>query len=202
MPNLSMTATAEDLMPKPHQVQPKLIPLPLRKAQEYGDKIAEWIAPYCFQIEPVGEIRRRCSTCKEIELLVIPRFDEGKHLLFEFLDQYVKNSGGRARWSFESKVYDPAKQPAPKALDARLILPKCALTLHCATRETWFLRLFESTGSKAHFHTMEHWLRMHDGDWRYGRWIDAAYGKVVPGSEGEIYDLVKKPYLQPKNRIA
>ena len=73
----------------------KFKPLRLRKAFDYAAKISEWIAPYCLQIEPVGEIRRHCSICHEIELLTVPRFRDGKHLLFEFLDEYVQESLGR-----------------------------------------------------------------------------------------------------------
>lgn len=179
----------------------KFKPLPLRKAYDYAAKISEWIAPYCLQIEPVGEIRRHCSTCHEVELLTIPRFKDGKHQIFEFLDEYVQSSKGKARWEHPSGALGlSGGKPPIEAYNARLFLPRCTLKIHCASADTWFLRLFESTGSTEHFLTMDHSIRSLDGHWRYARFIDIADQKVVPRSEGEIYDLVKKPFLPPQRR--
>lgn len=120
----------------------KFKPLPLRKAYDYAFKIAEWIAPHCFQIEPVGQIRRHCSTCHEIELLTIPKFKDGKHLLFEFLNQYIEASGGTARWEHPSGALGLSGGiPPSEAFNACLFLPRCTLKIHCASADTWFLRL-------------------------------------------------------------
>lgn len=179
----------------------KFKPLPLRKAFDYAVKISEWISPYCFLIDPVCEIRRHCSTCHEVELLTIPRFKDGKHLLFEFLDGYVQQSKGQARREHPSGALGlSGGKPAIDAFNARLFLPRCTLRIHCAAPETWFLRLFESTGSTEHFLGIDHVVRSFDGHWRYARYIDIAHHKVVPKSEGEIYDLVRKPYLPPQRR--
>ena len=100
----AMTATAADLMPKeePSPVPPRA-PLPLRTAQSYANKIAEWIAPFCLQIESVGELRRRATICHILELLVVPRHGPGDvNLLYRFLNEYIQNSKGRARWQQES----------------------------------------------------------------------------------------------------
>lgn len=179
----------------------KFKPLPLRKAFYYAVKISEWIAPYCLQIEPVGEIRRHCSTCHEIELLTIPRFKDGKHLLFEFLDEYIQQSNGRSRWEHPSGALGLSGcKPPLEAFTARLFLPRCTLRIHCARPETWFLRLFESTGSTEHFLGIDHLVRSFDGHWRYARYIDMAHQKLVPKTEGEIYDLVKMPFVPAPRR--
>lgn len=179
----------------------KFKPLPLRKAYDYAFKISEWIAPHCLQIEPVGAIRRHCSTCYEVELLTVPRISNGKHLLFHFLDEYVRNSKGKARWEHPSGALGlEGGEPPPEAFNARLFLPRCTLRIHCASAETWFLRLFETTGSTEHFLTMDHMIRSLDGHWRYARYIDISHSRIVPRSEGEIYELVKRSFISPKKR--
>jgi hypothetical protein len=176
-------------------------PLPFKRAYEYALKAAEWIAPYCLQIEPVGEIRRHCATCKEIALLTIPKFVEGKHLLFDFLDEYVNNSKGTATWEHSSGALGLAgSKPPVHSLNARLFLPKCAVQIHCARPDNWFLRLFESTGSTKHYLTMADLVRDIDGHWYYGKCLSVRHRDVIPKSEGEIYELVKQPFLMPPKR--
>ena len=180
----------------------KVPPLPLKQAQHYALKIAEWIAPFCMQIEPVGELRRNCTTCTEVSLLTIPKMNEGKHLLFDFLDQYVQNSDEKARWENPSGALGlSGSKPASKTLNARIFLPKCTLHIHCATVDTWFLRLFETTGSNDHFLDMNHLVRSRNGHWRYAISIDLFHKRVVPRSEGEIYEIVSRPFLPPARRV-
>jgi hypothetical protein len=176
--------------------------LPLKQAQRYAHKIAEWIAPYCLQIEPVGRIRRECASCLDVDLLVIPRFHEGKQRLFDFLDDYVRQSKSRAFWHNPVAFDMKGQKPAPDALDVSLLLPKCTLALHCATPETWFLRLFETTGSESHCSSVRHELRPLDGEWHRGKCISIAGRDILPKCEGEIYELVKRPFVPPKRRTA
>jgi hypothetical protein len=47
---------------------------------------------------------------------------------------------------------------------------------------------------------IDHLVRSFDGHWRYARYIDIAHQKLVPRTEGEIYDLVKMPFVPPAAR--
>src|SRR5687767_12316825 len=69
-----------------------------------------------------------------------------------------------------------------EAFNALLFLTRCTFKIHCARPETWFLRLFESTGSTEHFLTIDHVIRSFDGHWRYARYIEIAHQRVVPRS--------------------
>jgi hypothetical protein len=179
---------------------PSLPGLPFRRAHHYAQKIAEWIAPCCLQIEPVGPIRRQCPTCPAVELLVIPKVLDGKYFLFDFLDDYVRQSKSRAYWEHPSALDLRGPKPSPDVLDARVTLPKCTLAIHCATPETWFLRLFETTGSDEHCIGIKQEVERLDGQWYRGKFISIANRDVVPKSEGEIYDLVKLPFVPPRKR--
>jgi len=159
--SLCMNASAEMLAPRRETVpvpshDRQRPPMPLGKAQHYACKIAEWIAPHCRQMEPVGEIRRRCSSVTAIELLVMPRFEANANTLFDFLNDYVSNERtGAARWlHFSGNVELQGFRPGHYDDSATLLLPRCKLVLHTATPENWFLRLFESTGSAAHVATI------------------------------------------------
>src|SRR5688572_615790 len=114
--------------------------MPLATALRYADKISDWIAPHCRQIEPVGEIRRRCATCAAVELLVVPRFEANPNLLFNFLDDYVQNDHRcAAHWRHSSGRNDLiGLRPGHHDDSAALYLPKCWLVIHTTRPETWF----------------------------------------------------------------
>jgi len=171
--SLYMIATAETLAPAkpvgpvPQPVDKARPPLPLHKAQHYAAKIAEWLATHCRQIEPVGEIRRRCSTVSSIDLLVMPRFEANANLLLDFLNDYVENERtGMAKWLHCTGRTDlRGVRPGHYDDRATLLLPRCVLVLHTATPENWFLRLFESTGSVAHVASIMERVRFLPGTW-------------------------------------
>lgn len=207
--SFNMTATAESLRPNPSQpestrsLRPRHPPLSLAKALHYAEKITEWIAPHCRQIEPVGEIRRRCATCAGVELLVLPRFEANANLLFNFLGDYVENErNGAAHWGHSSGRTDLIGfKPANYDTCAVLYLPKCWLTIHIATAENWFLRLFETTGSHKHVAAIMDRVRSLPGSWEPGEMIRVRNKRVALASEGHIYDVLNMSLVPPWKRV-
>lgn len=190
-----MTAKAADLQPSTrpeHPRWPNHQPLPLSKARSYADRIMEWISPRCWQMEPVGAIRRRCATVEQIELLVMPRFEANANLLFNFLDDHVNNEPlGAARW--QHSTGDSTLKGLPPAhydSKATIFLRRCTLTVHCARPETWFLRLFETTGSVEHVNMIKERIRSLPGTWEDGEFIRVRNRRVVPQSEGHVYEAL------------
>lgn len=165
--------------------------MPLRQAQHYACKIAEWMAPQCLQVEPVGEIRRLCATCEQVELLVIPRRDAGANLLYAWLDDYVQNSDYRARWLHHTGRTDiQGIPPSPQDDSATLLLPRCRLVVHCATPANWFLKLFETTGSPAYVATIMERVRSLPGTWEPGEMIRVRNKRVTVASEGDVFGVL------------
>ena len=203
--SLYMTATAETLAPakgEPPPVDKARPPLPLQKAQHYAAKIVEWIAPYCRQMEPMGEIRRRFSTITAIELLVMPRYEAQANVLFNFLNNYIENErSGMARWRHCSGRTDlHGVRPGHYDDSPTLLLPRCVLVLHTATPENWFLRLFESTGSLAHVASIMERVRSLPGTWEPGDHIRVRSKTVKPLSEGHVYDVLNMSIVVPWRR--
>ena len=209
--SLYITATAETLRPTPvatsvnpvpPPADPMRPPLSLAKAQHYAAKIAEWIAPHCRQIEPVGEIRRRCAMVAAIELLVMPRYEANANKLFDFLNDYVENQPtGAARWRHCSGRPElGGVRPGHSDDSPTLLLPRCVLVLHTATPENWFLRLFESTGSAAHVASIPERVRSLPGTWEPGEQIRVRGKTVKIFSEGHIYDVLNMSLVVPWRR--
>jgi len=163
----------------------------------------EWIAPHCRQVEPVGEIRRRCATAATIELLVMPRYEANANTLFDFLNDYVGNErSGAARWLHCSGNTElQGLRPGHYDDSATLLLPRCKLVLHTATPANWFLRLFESTGSPAHVATIMQRVRSLPGTWEPGDQIRVRSKTIKPLSEGHIYDVLNMSLLVPWRRF-
>jgi hypothetical protein len=206
--SLQMTATAETLRPAkrepvPPPVDDRRPPLRLHKAQHYASKISEWIAPHCRQVEPVGEIRRRCSTVAAVELLVMPRYEANANKLFDFLTDYVEEErSGMAKWRHCTGRTDLHGVPPGHYDDsATLLLPRCVLVLHTATPENWFLRLFESTGSAAHVASIMERVRSLPGTWEPGEQIRVRSKTIKPVSEGHIYDVLNMSLVVPWRRL-
>jgi hypothetical protein len=136
--SLYMNASAEMLAPRREPRvpvgDPQRPPLSLAKAQHYACKIAEWIAPRCQKVEPVGEIRRRCQTVTTIELLAMPRYEANANTLFDFLNDYVGNQAtGAPRWLHSTgNVELQGLRPGHYDDSATLLLPHCKLVLHTA----------------------------------------------------------------------
>lgn len=198
--SFAMNATANILKPTARPGSA----IPFLKALDYADKISDWISHYCRQIEPVGELRRRCPSCSAVELLVIPRFQANSNLLFNFLNEYVQNdTTAAARWRHSTGRADlQGLPPAPHDLTAMLMLPKCPLVIHTATPETWVLRLFESTGSIEHLASIMQRVRSLPGIWEHGEMIRVRNKPVTPKSEGDIYDILNMDLVPPRKRAS
>jgi hypothetical protein len=208
MPPLSsMTASGVDLSPQPRSTtgtKPRIYaPLSQRQAQAYAGRIVEWIAPRCLQIEMVGELRRQCRTCERVDLLVVPqRGTDRANVLFDWLDDYVQNSEGRAQWQHETGRPDlKGWQPPHPALSGTISLPKCVLTIHCTTPQLWFLRLFETTGTQGHSADIASRIKALPGVWKPGESIQVRGRNIIPACEGQIYELVKMSWVAPWRRL-
>lgn len=191
----------------------------LTQAENYAEKIRNWIMPCAFPTEVAGSIRRKRPVCNDIDIVCVPKIDERKDMLgevlerknlaLEFLRDYVKST--------------PASRPAKflsgghglgEGKQALLQLPGCQLDLWFADEKTFATRLLCRTGSMWH----NIWLasRAKRKGWKWnpyegiltdGRWVTTAAGDDYAGghlnqfaTEGEIYAFLDLPFIEPKNR--
>lgn len=74
----------------------------LARAQNYAERLQNWIMPYAHPTHVAGSIRRARPVCNDVDIVCIPKIDEQKDMLgvvvkrenlaLEFLRRYVKSA--------------------------------------------------------------------------------------------------------------
>ena len=169
----------------------------LKKAKTIAEELLETLKPACERIVVAGSIRRRRLDCGDIELLVIPKFDETIDLLDRELGSLMlKQVFDHRRDKLGRIIYGPKN---------KLLLHKpsgIGVDIFSTTEECWPVAVVVRTGGK---HTnieisrraMERGLRFH----AYGRGFTRADGsELVCCSEEDVFKAVGMRYLAPEER--
>ena len=169
----------------------------LERARAIAEELKELLAPACEQIEIAGSIRRRKPDVGDIELLCIPRFEEGIDFLDRELGELMLNQVfDHRRNKRGSIVYGPKN---------KLLLHKpsgIGVDIFSTTKECWPVALVVRTGGKSTnmeiaTRAIERGMRFH----AYGRGFTRADGaELVCHSEEDVFRAVGLCYLEPWER--
>lgn len=174
----------------------------LATAQLYARKIGDWITPYCDRVEIAGSIRRERPVCNDVDLVCIPkvRLDkdlmgettEVHNLLFEFMQKYVAESGGKASFGQGGNI-------AGKLLIVNL--PKCQLDLFFAAPENFDSRFLCRTGSKEHNIWLAQRALERGMKWMPYEGLVSGAGEIIPvASETDLYGALGLRLIRPQDR--
>ena len=179
-------------------------------AKGLAEKLAAELAPYCDRIEVAGSIRRGKPDPKDIELVVIPRFNEarGVNLLGEMvvLGQANLLENGLA-WLFAGREWalDQAlKRNGPKYKRLVHLNSGICCDLFIVTVESWGVQFTIRTGpgdfSKEMVTRALHLGMQVDGGqlWRVHR--DGTRTVVPTLTEHDFFAALRVPFLLPPDR--
>lgn len=169
----------------------------LEKARAIAGELKELLAPACEKIEIAGSIRRRKPEVGDIELLCIPRFEEGIDLLERTLGyfmlrqvfDYRRDKRGRITYGPQNKLL--VHKPSGIGVD-----------IFSTTEGCWAVAMVVRTGGKAtnieiSTRAKERGLRFH----AYGRGFTRAdSSELVCRSEQDVFRAVGLRYLEPWER--
>lgn len=169
----------------------------LEKAKAIADELVELLKPACERIVIAGSIRRRRPDVGDIELLCIPKLEEGIDLLDRELG-----------WLMLNGVFDHRRDKRGRIIYG----PKNKLLFHkpsgigvdifSTTEECWPVALVVRTGGKntnmeIASRAIERGMRFH----AYGRGFTRADGsELVCHSEQDVFRAVGLRYLEPWER--
>ena len=169
----------------------------LQKAKAIAEELLEMLRPACKRITVAGSIRRRRLDCGDIELLVIPKYEE----TIDLLDRELG-------WLMLKQVFDHRRDKLGRIIygkQNKLLLHRpsgIGVDIFSTDEQCWPVALVVRTGGK---HTnieisrwaMEHGLHFHS----YGRGFTRADGsELVCRSEQDVFRAVGLRYLEPWER--
>ena len=170
----------------------------LEKARAIAEQLKELLAPACERITIAGSIRRQKPEVGDIELLVIPKVEEG----IDLLDREL----GGLMWPM--KIFDHRRDKrgrimyGPKNKFLTHIPSGIGVDIFSTTEECWPVALVVRTGGKSTnqeiaTRAIERGMRFH----AYGRGFTRADGsELVCRSEQDVFRAVGLPYLEPWER--
>jgi len=171
-------------------------------ALKYAEQIEAWLLPYCERVAIAGSVRRRRPVCNDIDLVIIPRFIEDRDMfgtvtsrksaVWDFLDRYIMDSGGRASWI--------TGRENPDGRNYLIQLPKCQLDIFQATPDTWGTLLLCRTGSKEHNIWLAQRAKTLGGHWNPYRYLMLGGHPVDVRSEEPIYHALGVNFIPPAKR--
>jgi len=169
----------------------------LEKARAIADELLELLKPACQRIGIAGSIRRQKPEVGDIELLCIPRFDEGIDLLDRTLGYLMLRQVFDHRRDRRGRItYGPKN---------KLLLHKpsgIGVDIFSTTEECWWVALVVRTGGRdtnieIASRAKEQGMRFH----AYGRGFTRADGsELVCCSEQDVFRAVGLRYLEPWER--
>ena len=183
---------------------------PLAEAERLALEVMELLDPACERIEIAGSIRRRKETCGDIEIVCIPRIQQGRDMFGEVnwasvdeLDMIcshalgtgaleMRRTNGRAAWGSKFKAALYKGFP----LDIFSVLQPAQ----------WGVIYLIRTGPAGYSHRLvtprrmggmlPEWMRVKDGAlWKSigeDGWV-----KIVTPEERDVYEALNLPWLPP-----
>lgn len=161
----------------------------LEEALPIAERTLELIKPHCYRAEIGGSIRRRKPECKDIEIIIIPKFfDRG--LLESGLATVVN------RWEMVKgpMIYGKTRY-------TQRILPEgIKLDLFFATSENWGLVLATRTGSAEYSHKVlaRGWVKQ--GYKSVGGYLMKGDEQVNVYEEEDLFKLINRRWIAPQYR--
>lgn len=168
----------------------------LNKTREIAEDLKTMLERSCERIEIAGSIRRRKPDVGDIELLCIPKFENGADMLdgeiqgmcsMKILDRR-RNKRGSTTYGPKNKlmVYVPSG---------------IGVDIFSTTEECWAVSLVVRTGGKKTnqriaMAALEKGYQFH----AYGSGFSTPHGEIVCRSEREVFEAVGLPYLEPWER--
>ena len=168
----------------------------LQRAKVIAEELVGMLAPACERIEIAGSIRRRRLEVGDIELLCIPKFEEGidqldKELGLLFLQGILthrRNKRGSVVYGDKNKLL--LHKPSGIGVD-----------VFSTTEECWWVALAIRTGPKESNIAVA--MAAQKRGWRlkaYGPGFDTPGGLIRCKSERDVFELVGIPYKKPWER--
>ena len=169
----------------------------LEKAKAIAEELVEMLKPACERIVVAGSIRRQKPEVGDIELLCIPRFDEGIDLLERTLGYFMLRQVFDYRRDRRGRItYGPKN---------KLLLHKpsgIGVDIFSTDEECWWVALVVRTGGRdtnieIASRAKEQGMRFH----AYGQGFTRADGsELVCCSEQDVFRAVGLRYLEPWER--
>jgi DNA polymerase/3'-5' exonuclease PolX len=163
------------------------------KALTIAEEARETLAPFCERITIAGSIRRRREHCKDIELVAIPKMVATGL----FSDEPVVHPDFCAVVDSWQRV----KGQATGRYTQRILPGGMVLDLFMADQDNHGAILLIRTGDAAFSKRFMGWtLRRHGYEQRDG-YIWQGGVKVGVPEERDVFRLVRKPFVEPSDRI-
>jgi len=168
----------------------------LSKARDIAETLKSLLEGSCERIEIAGSIRRHKGDVGDIELLCIPKFDDGvDHLDRELGGLCIQRILGLRRNKRGSTTY------GTKNKLMRHVPSGIGVDIFSTTEECWPVALVVRTGGKQtniriSMAAQERGYKFH----AYGSGFSTPHGDIVCRSEREVFEAVGLPYLDPWER--
>jgi DNA polymerase (family X) len=178
----------------------KTVELPLSQAETLAEELRRILALGCEKIAVAGSIRRRRSKIHDIDMVAIPRYEEGTpRTLFGDRERINVLDAELARLSSEGKVQ--IIERGPKAVRFNVKPEECAVDLYIASPTTWATLLLIRTGSREHNIHMctlakERGMQLKAD----GSGLFRGSHMVARDSEESIFEALGLPYVPPEKR--
>lgn len=179
---------------------------PLAYALGVAEDLKALLAPTCERVAIAGSVRRRRETVKDIELVVIPRyqasmnlFGEGEKrtdLLSMVIDAYMNIDG-----IFSKRMNTAGRPIGYGPLNKYLVhVPTgLAVDIFTATPENWGMAMVVRTGPKElNVRMMQRFreLGMEGGVY----WVKHVIEEIPVPDEETVFRLLQWPYVRPEAR--
>lgn len=182
----------------------------LAQARRIANELVENVRPYCVRAEIAGSIRRGKPEVKDIELVVIPKWENHTNALLLFAQPEPINllhewaiSTGVVRWIKPGTPDIVTWSVKPDGKYWRGLLPQeIKLDLFLTTPESWGIIFLIRTGS-AEFSeaVVTHAKRI--GKRCLGGYLQTAEGDVIETPEEEsVFKALGLEYVSPDERVS
>lgn len=168
----------------------------LEKAKAIAEELKALLGPACLRIEIAGSIRRRKPEVGDIELICIPRFAAGtdqldrelRRLLELNILAYRRNKRGSIMYGRKNKLL-------------RHVESGIGVDIFSTSEECWPVTLVVRTGGeRTNRRIAVAALRKGYQFHAYGSGFSTPQGYITCRSEGEVFEAVDLPYLEPWER--
>jgi len=169
----------------------------LEKAKKIAEELVEMLKPACERIEIAGSIRRRRTEVGDIELLVIPKYEEtidlldrelGYHMLAQVFD-HRRDRRGRITYGPKNKLL--LHKPSGIGVD-----------IFSVDEKNWGMALFIRTGPKEwNIKAMSRFRELDMQGHAYGGITAVDGGDIDCPDEETVFRYLQWPYIPPERRL-